>query len=141
MMLADTKIVFPEDTNIKFPESIMFYPAIGFFVEILFHVLPLTLSVIIMKVILKNQSLDNIIWISIFIVAIIEPVYQSMHMANSGRFALWAVIFVGMHIFLINTFQLALFKKYDFISMYTFRLVYYLFWHIVWGHFRLQLLF
>ena len=37
--------------------------------------------------------------------------------------------------------QLLIFKKYDFNSMYAFRLVYYLFWHIGWGHLRLRLLF
>lgn len=37
--------------------------------------------------------------------------------------------------------RLALFKRYDFVTMYTFRLVYYLLWHIVWGVIRLRLLF
>jgi hypothetical protein len=31
--------------------------------------------------------------------------------------------------------------RYGFLSMYAFRLVYYLHWHIVWGYLRLQLLF
>ncbi|MCB9291467.1 MAG: hypothetical protein H6560_29470 [Lewinellaceae bacterium] len=44
---------------------------------------------------------------------------------------------MSLHIFLINLIQLWLFKRYDFVSMYTFRLVYYLIWHIGWGWVRL----
>lgn len=44
----------------------------------------------------------------------------------------------GLHVFLINLSQLMIFKRYD---LYSFRLVYYIFWHIVWGYMRLKLLF
>ena len=37
--------------------------------------------------------------------------------------------------------ELLIFKRYDFIAMYAFRLVYYLIWHIVWGYARLRSLF
>lgn len=138
IILVDMKIVFPADTNILFPESILFYPAIGFFVEILFHLLPVTVLLLLLNSILKNA---NIFWISFLIVALLEPVYQALDMANSSRYPLWAVLYVGLHIYLFNLFQLLIFKKYDFISMYSFRLVYYLFWHIGWGYIRLRLLF
>jgi len=45
------------------------------------------------------------------------------------------------NILLINLFQLSIFKRYDFVSMYSFRLVYYAIWHIVWGVVRLNLFF
>jgi hypothetical protein len=48
---------------------------------------------------------------------------------------------VGVHIYVFNALQLYVFKRYDFLSMYAFRLVYYLHWHVVWGYMRLQLLF
>ena len=51
-----------------------------------------------------------------------------------------SVLYVSLHIFLINLIQLWLFKRYDFVSMYTFRLVYYLIWHIGWGWVRLEVL-
>jgi hypothetical protein len=41
----------------------------------------------------------------------------------------------------INLVQLTLFRRYDFLTMYAFRLVYYLVWHVAWGHLRLQVLF
>ncbi len=139
MILVDLKIVFPADTNILFPASLSFYPAIGFFVEILFHVLPLTLLLFTLTTLFRNAQYENILWISILIVALLEPVYQTMWMG--GIYPLWAVASVGIHVFLINLYQLIIFKRHDFISMYLFRLVYYLFWHIGWGYIRLEVLF
>jgi len=124
-----------------FPQSLLFYPAIAFFVEILFHVFPLTLLIAVMSSILKNLNFNAIFWISIIIISMAEPIYQTMDMASSKFFPVWAVAYVRLHIFLINFFQLLIFKKYDFISMYSFRLVYYLFWHIGWGYLRLLWLF
>ena len=141
MILVDTKIVFPADINILFPKSLLFYPAIGFLVEILFHVLPLTILLFALSSILKQVDFETIVWICILIVSALEPIYQTMDMASSNRHSLWAVLYVGIHIFLINACQLVIFRRYDFISMYSFRLVYYLFWHIGWGYIRLRLLF
>ena len=141
MIIVDTRIVFPADINILFPQSLLFYPVIAFFVEILFHVFPLTVLITVMSTILKSQNLHTISWISIIIISIAEPIYQTMDMVSSKHFPVWAVAYVGFHIFLINFFQLLIFKKYDFISMYSFRLVYYLFWHIGWGYMRLSWLF
>jgi hypothetical protein len=141
MIIVDTRIIFPADINILFPQSLLFYPAIAFFVEILFHVLPLTVLITVMRLVLKNFNFNTIVWISIFIISIAEPIYQTMDMASSKHFPNWAVAYVGFHIFLINFFQLFIFKKYDFISMYSFRLVYYLFWHIGWGYVRLSWLY
>jgi hypothetical protein len=53
----------------------------------------------------------------------------------------WAVAYDGLHVLAINVCQLAIFKRYDFMSMYALRLVYYGIWHIGWGAVRLELLF
>lgn len=141
MILVDSKIIFSADMNILFPESLLFYPAMAFLVEILFHVLPLTVLLFIMGSFLKDVKFEVVFWICVLIVASLEPTYQMMDMVTSNRFQVSAIAFVGIHIFLINFFELLIFKKQGFISMYTFRLVYYLFWHIVWGNARLELLF
>ena len=141
IILVDTKAVFPPTMNVLFPESLLFYPAIGFFVEILFHVLPLTVLMIALTVIFKHTDQQIIMWISILLVSLLEPIYQSIDAASSNRYPLWVVLYVGVHIFLINLCQLLIFKRYDFVSMYSFRLVYYMFWHIGWGYLRLRLLF
>ena len=141
MIFVDTKIVFPPYINILFPASLLFYPAMGFFVEVVFHLLPLAVLLYILSTVFRNAESVRLIWLSIGIVAFLEPVYQAVNMASSGRFPLWAVLYVGFHIFIINFCQLALFRRYDFVTMYTFRLVYYLIWHIIWGYARLELLF
>ena len=141
MIIVDTRIIFPADINILFPHSLLFYPVIAFFVEILFHVFPLTMLIVMLSSVLKNTNLDTIVWVSIFIISVAEPIYQTMDMVSSKHFPVWAVAYVGFQIFLINFFQLLIFKKYDIISMYSFRLVYYLFWHIGWGYLRLFWLF
>lgn len=41
-IVVDVSVRFPADMNILFPESLLFYPVIGFCVEIVFHVLPLS---------------------------------------------------------------------------------------------------
>jgi hypothetical protein len=141
MILVDTRIIFSADVNILFPKSLLFYPAMGYFAEILFHVLPLTVLLATLTLILKNVSFEAIVLICIPVVALLEPIYHTIDMASSKQFPPWAVIYVGVHIFLFNIFQLLIFRKYNFISMYSFRLVYYMFWHIGWGYLRLRLLF
>ena len=139
ILVVDLNAPFPADINVFFPESLLFYPAIGFFVEILFHVLPLSILLIFLTSIFQNISHEKIIWICIFIVSLLEPVYQTIPMFSSGP--LWAAVIVLLNLFLFNLSQLFIFKRYDFISMYSFRLAYYLIWHIVWGYLRLKLLF
>jgi len=140
MILVDTQIVLPKDFNIPFPESLLFYPAIDYFVQILFHILPLTVLLIVLTAIFKNADHRHIVWICILVVALLEPVYQTV-MGFSSPIPLWAAAYIWIHVFIINLAELIIFKRYDFISMYAFRLVYYLFWHIGWGYFRLQILF
>ena len=114
MTIVDVRIIFPADINVL---------------------------IAVMSSTPKNFNFNAIFWISIIIISMAEPIYQTMDMASSNHFPVWAVAFVGLHIFLINFFQLLIFKKYDFIAMYSFRLVYYLFWHIGWGYIRLFWLF
>jgi hypothetical protein len=51
------------------------------------------------------------------------------------------IVYDGLHVLAINICQLHLFKRYDFVSMFAFRLAYYAVWHVVWGHVRLGVLF
>jgi len=111
IILVDTKIIFPEDTNILFPESLLFYPAIGFLVEILFHVLPVTILLVILNSIFVNANFEQLVWISILIISILEPIYHMSNMAFANHFPLWGIIYVGFHVFLINFCQLLLFRN------------------------------
>jgi hypothetical protein len=137
MILVDLRVVFSEDLNILFPQSVLYYPVMGYAVDILFHVLPLTILLILLT--LLSKSFSSIIWPCILIVSLLEPVFQVAFLV--GPYPSWAVAYVGLHIFAINLSELVLFKRYDFVSMYSFRLAYYAIWHIVWGYLRTRLLF
>ena len=137
---AVDRIVLPEDVNRPFPDSLLFYPTIGFVAEIIFHVLPLTLLLFLLTTLFKGLTFEQLIWPCVFIVALLEPIFQTSFSLSEG-YPWTAVIFIALHNFLFNFIQLTLFKQYDFVTMYSFRLVYYLLWHIIWGVIRLQLLF
>lgn len=140
-ILVDIKAGFWKDLNVLFPESLLFYSAIGFIVEILFHVLPLALLLFLFTSIFKNINQHKVIRASIIIVSLLEPVYQTRLMFSSTHFPLWSSVLVLLNLIVFNLSQLMIFKRYGFISMYSFRLVYYLVWHIMWGYLRLDLLF
>jgi len=140
-IVVDLKVKFPIDLNVAFPGSLLFYPAIGFVVEVLFHVLPLAVLLTPLTAIGRNIGRQKAIWICIPIVSLLEPIYQTMPMVASPHYPFWAVVVVGLNLTLFNLFQLFMFQRYDFIAMYSVRMVYYLLWHIAWGHLRLRLLF
>lgn len=140
MIFFDSRVVLPADVNRPFPDSLLFYPTIGFVVEIVFHVLPLTLLLLLATFLFKNRSFESLVWPCIFLVALLEPIFQTWF-GFSRPYPAWVLAFVAVHNFLLNFTQLALFKRYDFVTMYSFRLVYYLFWHIIWDFFRLRILF
>ena len=131
---------YPADVNILFPKSLLFYPAMGFYAETVFQVLPLTLILIILAPLSKKKNSNKIIWIGIFVASLFEPIFQTLPLI-SGQFPLWFASFEFLRIFLVILSQLTFFKRYDFVTMYWFRIVYYILWHIVWGYFRLELLF
>lgn len=139
-IVVDLKVVFPADQNVLFPGSLAFYPVMGFIVEILFHVLPFSLILIILTPLSKKINHNKIIWVSIFPVSLLEPILQVL-LGYSGQYPSWTYVWTGLHVYLITLSQLIIFKRYDFVSMYSFRIVYYIIWHILWGYVRLQLLF
>ena len=139
IILIDLKAIFPADTNRPFPDSLFFYPIFGFVVEVVFHMLPLALILFILTSIFKI-NFEKVIWPSILIVSLLEPIFQTV-LGFSRPYPTWVTVCVFANIFLINLFQLSIFKRYDFVSMYSFRLVYYAIWHIIWGQMRLVLLF
>jgi hypothetical protein len=141
MILIDSHVHFPKDMNVLFPQSLLFYPTIGFVVETLFHLLPLAFLFTMQTSLFKKTEHQKIIWPCILIVSSLEPIYQTIGSIGSSSLPLWTVGYVGVHVFVFNLLQLVIFKRYDFLSMYSLRLGYYLLWHIVWGYMRLHVLF
>ena len=139
MSLVDSRAVLSEDINAPFPHSLLYYPVVGYAAEIFFHVVPLFLLLTLLTSLSKSLEFETIVWPCIIIVSLIEPVFQARPLI--GEYPAWAAGYVFLNVWIINIAGLALFNRYDFVSMYAFRLVYYLLWHIVWGHVRLTLLF
>jgi len=139
MILVDYTAPYPADINVPFPLSLAFYPAMGYVVEILFHLLPFCMVYLTLKNFIPKISIAKTTWIAILVTALLEPIFQVF--LTSGQTPVWVTLYLGVHLFLFNLLQLELFRRYDFITMFSFRLSYYVLWHLVWGYFRLQLLF
>lgn len=140
-VLADLNGAFPADLNVAFPQSLTFYPAIAFFVEVLFHVLPLALLALIATLIAGPADSRALVWGCVLAVSLLEPAYQILSFARSADYAAWAPLYLALHLTLFNIVQLGFFRRYGFISLYTVRIAYYAIWHIGWEYIRLMVLF
>jgi hypothetical protein len=138
-ILVDVSVPFPIDTNVPLPQSLLFYPVMGYVAETVFHLLPLSLLLLALPAV-RHLSRETALWSCVVLVSLLEPLFQ-LAWAPSAKQPAWANAYVGLHVYVFNALQLYVFKRYDFLSMFAFRLVYYLHWHIVWGYVRLQLLF
>lgn len=140
IIFIDSRVILPPDINRPYPDSLLFYPTIGFVVEIIFHVLPLTILLFLVTSLFKNLDFQSVVWPCILIVALLEPIFQTWF-GFSRPYPAWVMAIIALNIYLINLAQLYLFKRYDFVTMYSMRLTYYLLWHIIWGILRLRILF
>lgn len=139
IVIAETTNIFrlPADINVPLPWSLTFYPVIGYVAEVVFHVLPLALLLAVLGPLFEKLNMPGLIWLCILFVSLLEPLFQ----VGSVQPLSFAQVYIGLHIFAINFLQLYVFRRYDFVAMYSFRLFYYLYWHIIWGTLRLQWLF
>ncbi|MBT8220635.1 MAG: hypothetical protein KJP00_12470 [Bacteroidia bacterium] len=128
---------YPRDINVAYPQSLLFYPVMGFIAEIIFHLIPIALIVFLLSS-LTSLPINRIIWIAILVAAVIEPLFQVRFAAETS---MTTMIYTAIHVFLFSLIQLIIFKYLGFIAMYATRIVFYIVWHIAWGHFRLELLF
>lgn len=138
IMVADFFIRYPRDLNVPLPQALLFYPAIGLVAEIVFHLLPLAVLVPVLNLIAGRIGQERVVWLSILLVAVCEPTFQ---VALGGGHSVWGNVYTWMHVFVIALLQLYVFRRFDFAAMYSFRLFYYAYWHILWGTFRLRVLF
>ena len=135
----DLAAPFPRDMNVPSPQGLLFYPAIGFLVEVVFHVVPVALVWSAGSALLRPAARDKLVWPCVVGVAVLEPLFQTAN-ATEGA-PMWVPVAVGLNVFVINVVQLAVFRRYGFAAMLAVRLVYYLLWHVVWGALRLAVMF
>ncbi len=135
-IIADIVIRYPRDLNVPLPQALAFYPAIGLVAEVVFHLLPLALLLPVLH--LSRMGEERAAWLALLATAAFEPTFQAV-IGSTGSFG--GDLYTWLQVFVISVLQLYLFRRYGFVSMYAFRLVYYACWHIAWGALRLHLLF
>jgi hypothetical protein len=139
-ILVDVASPFPSWINVPWPDSLVFYPLIGTAAEIAFHVLPIAIALAALRRILgAGAPTRRQVTGCLVAVAAIEPTLQVA--AFWADVAPWLLLYQAVHIYVFNLVQLVLFRRHGAVTMYAMRLVYYLYWHIAWGHLRLELLF
>lgn len=134
--VADVARRFPEQLNVAVPWALLFYPVMGYLVELL-HAVGLALLLPVATVTLRSWPREWRIWLCIAAVACLEAAFQST--ASTADAAL--AVFVVAQLLLFGCVELWLFRRYDFVTMYVFRMSYYAYWHILWGSLRLSWLF
>ncbi len=126
---------FPREINVPLPDSLLFYPVMGYVVELLFHAIPLALLLPLVGKIFRSWAAKTQIVLCIVAVASLEAVFQ---LSQATRHL---AVFTAIHLLLFGLVELYIFRRFDFISMYAFRIIYYAYWHVAWGHVRLLWLF
>jgi len=140
IVLFDLRVVFPREINVPLPGSLLFYPAIALVAEVVFHALPLALLLLGVRLVGGKRRWNEVVVPALAVVALLEPLFQ-LGAPSAAALPSWGTIYLGIHLLVLNGLQLWIFRRYDFLSMYAFRLVYYGWWHVAWGHARLELLF
>ena len=139
IVIADWLGGFPPDINVGWPQALLFYPAIGFVAEVVFHLVPLPVVVAILRR-LPVEKPRHVVALSIAVVAAVEAAFQVLTLGSGGR-SRWLAPYLGLHLFGFGVAQLAVLRRYGYTSTALMRLVYYAVWHIVWGRLRLDVLF
>jgi hypothetical protein len=71
-------------------------------------------------------------------VAATEPTFQVLLERTASA---WGTTYTWIHVYAVACMQLYVFRRFDFVSMYCFRLLYYAYWHVFWGVVRLDVLY
>lgn len=137
VIIVDVMGGFPAELNVRFPQSLLFYPSLALVAESVFHLVPLALLASIWKV--TRFELHPTRVLAIGAVALIEPMLQVAFFA--GQSSLETNVFLGLYVLAFNLLALEIFRRSGFLALFALRLGYYFIWHIAWGHLRLPLLF
>ncbi|MBU1049485.1 hypothetical protein KKG90_05605, partial [Candidatus Bipolaricaulota bacterium] len=133
VIAVDLGLRYPETINVPLPQALFFYPPIGFFVDLVFHTILPALLLLLQRPLIHWLGERRAVWIAILLAASVEPLLQVIWAGSLS----WTELYTAISVFLFGIAQLMIFRKYGFLAMYSMRLTYYLFWHIVWGYFRL----
>lgn len=135
--VADLAIGFPVNINVPLPAAILFYPAMGYVAQMALHIVPLAILLSIGKTFFSPSSVHRRLWVSIVLVSMLESVFQVSASLSDGKLTLLGSL-VAIHLFVFGLVELYLFRRFDYATMFIFRMTYYAYWHLAWGTLRLQ---
>ena len=140
-IVVDVLVGFDEDMNVLWPQSVPYYATMAFLAEVALHVVPLAaLAAAVERRPGPTSSEPRAALATIVAVATIEALLQvAPELAGADRRSL--ALFVAPHLLVIGVVELLAFRRAGFGALATFRLTYYLVWHVLWGALRLRLLF
>ncbi len=130
----DLLIGFPANIHVSLPAALVFYPLMGFIAQFALHIVPFTLLLWIITRACVAWAPHRRIWLAIISSACVEAVFQAGASAAPGNDAALATGVVATQVFAFGVTELYLFQRFDFITMYVFRLTYYSYWHVIWGN-------
>lgn len=128
--LVDSLRGFPADINVPWPAAWIFYPGMALIAQLALHVVPFALLLLLLESVWPSASASRRTWVAIVVVALLEGALQ----VSGGRSddpVLAA--FVVLQLTGFGIVELDLYRRHDYLAMITFRLTYYLWWHILWG--------
>jgi hypothetical protein len=105
--VADLFIRYPADTNVPIPQAFLFYPTIGFVAEVIFHLVPLALLVLLLSPFKHRVAIKRIVTAGIVLTAFAEPAFQILF---KGDALTWASAYTFGHVFAIAFLQLMVFR-------------------------------
>jgi len=135
---ADLLLRYPRDLNIPVPEAFLFYPVVGLVAEVAFHLVPLAAVLGLAALIRCPVTSRTAPGIAMAAAVVAEPTFQIVF---DGSSLTWLDAYTWVHVLAISAAQVWVFRRFGFMTMYAFRLMYYAVWHIAWGTIRLELLF
>lgn len=138
-IVMDLVVRFPQDLNVLPPAGFLFYPTVGYVAEVVFHLVPITLILLLFRRI-RSVAPSRVLLLGVTLAALMEPGFQVAAGLQDGMSLLSSI---GMFTYLLgfSATQLWVFKRFGFATMYLQRLIYYGYWHILWGTARLEWLF
>ena len=96
IVIADIIFRYPEDINAPMPQALAFYPSIGLVAEIVFHILPLTIALLLLQPFRDRLGTPRTTWIAIVLVAVAEPTFQVFFGGETQALAMYTWV----HVFL-----------------------------------------
>src|SRR5262249_31713451 len=124
-----TEVVGVPSLNVAFPASILFYSAGAIMIEVIYRLILIALPFwLISRVILRNRGRTAVFWVLAIVVSALEPLEQASLVPHLG---LALVLILSSVTYAMNLYGALLLWRYGLLASISFRLGYYIVWHMV----------